>query len=158
MESCMLRLVIIPVLYLSATGLAAQRQSDAELPLGVVERLFDAMRRRDTAAMRSFMDPSVRLVSVYRRDGVPHLGHTTLDAWLGAVGRATLEPDERIWDPSVEVDGELATVWVKYELRVGGAFSHCGVDAFQLFRGSEGWKIFQVADTRRREGCWHRPD
>jgi hypothetical protein len=31
------------------------------------------------------------------------------------------------------------------------------VDAFQLFKGPAGWRIFQVADTQRRENCWHKP-
>ena len=32
-------------------------------------------------------------------------------------------------------------------------FSHCGVDAFQLFKGNTGWEIFQLTDTRKKEGC-----
>ena len=61
--------------------------------------------------------------------------------------------DERIWDAEVRVDGNLATAWMKYAFYAGDEFSHCGVDAFQLFKGVDGWKVFHVADTRRREGC-----
>ncbi|MBI5914693.1 MAG: nuclear transport factor 2 family protein [Bacteroidetes bacterium] len=35
--------------------------------------------------------------------------------------------------------------------------SHCGVDAFQLFKGENGWKITQISDTRRRENCQTEP-
>ncbi|HFA51249.1 MAG TPA: hypothetical protein ENJ95_19730 [Bacteroidetes bacterium] len=31
--------------------------------------------------------------------------------------------------------------------------SHCGVNAFHLFKSREGWKITQVTDTRRRNNC-----
>jgi hypothetical protein len=46
---------------------------------------------------------------------------------------------------------------VKYELLAGGEFSHCGVDALQLFKSASGWLVVQVADTQRRQGCWHKP-
>jgi hypothetical protein len=42
---------------------------------------------------------------------------------------------------------------VDYSFFAGPRFSHCGIDAFQLFRGPGGWKIFQLTDTRRRTGC-----
>ncbi len=59
-----------------------------------------------------------------------------------------------IWDPKIEIDGNLAQAWTQYAFYVGKKFSHCGVDAFQLFKGTDGtWKIFQLADTRQKEGC-----
>ena len=42
---------------------------------------------------------------------------------------------------------------MNYAFQVEGVPSHCGVNAFQLVKGSEGWQIPQVTDTRRREGC-----
>jgi hypothetical protein len=42
---------------------------------------------------------------------------------------------------------------MNYAFFAGDTFSHCGVNAFQLFKGADGWKIFHIADTRRREGC-----
>ena len=78
-------------------------------------------------------------------------------SWATSVGSATQSLDERIWDPVVQSDDNLATVWVKYEFLAGGQFSHCGVDAFQLFKSPTGWKIFQVSDTQRRDACWHKP-
>jgi hypothetical protein len=139
----------------SAAPLRAQHATHG--PLAVVEQLFNAMRVRDTLTMRTLVDPHARLVSVGVRDGQPILRRATMDEWISAVGSATVELDERIWDAKVEVDHELATVWVKYEFVLDGQFSHCGVDAFQLFKGPAGWRIFQVADTQRRENCWHKP-
>ncbi|MGH7699188.1 MAG: hypothetical protein ACREMJ_01505 [Gemmatimonadales bacterium] len=137
----------------AAAPLAAQQDG----PLATVQRLFDAMRQRDTATMRALFDTTARLVTTGTREGQPFLRVASIDGWLGAVGRATRELDERIWDPVVHIDDNLASVWVKYEFVAGGEFSHCGVDAFQLFNGATGWKIFHVADTQRREDCWHRP-
>ena len=51
------------------------------------------------------------------------------------------------------MDGPLATVWVEYSFYLGTRLNHCGVDAFQVARGPDGWKIIALADTRRRTGC-----
>jgi hypothetical protein len=47
----------------------------------------------------------------------------------------------------------LAQAWCDYAFYVDKSYSHCGVDAFQLFKGKDGWKIFHLADTRRKTGC-----
>ncbi len=60
---------------------------------------------------------------------------------------------EPIWDVRIEVDGNLAQVWASYAFYVDKNFYHCGVDAFQLVKENEEWKIFQLSDTRQREGC-----
>jgi hypothetical protein len=61
--------------------------------------------------------------------------------------------DEHIWNYEVQIDGSLATVWSEYTFYIGNRVSHCGVDAFQLFKADKTWKIFQIADTRRKEDC-----
>ena len=91
------------------------------------------------------------------RNGVPVVETTSIDDFVKAIGGAKVSLNERIWDSEVRVDGDLATVWTKYDFLRAGAFSHCGVDAFQLARTPEGWKIIQIADTHRQEGCWHKP-
>ena len=139
-----------------SSPLAAQ-QAAADGPLAAVERLFDAMRKKDTTTMRALFDSTARLVGTGTRNGQPTLRVIPIEQWIGGVGRATQELEERIWDPVVQTDDNLATVWVKYEFLAGGQFSHCGVDAFQLFKSPTGWKIFQVTDTRRSDNCWHKP-
>jgi hypothetical protein len=150
---------VIALLTLITPGAPAAQQPAAPSPgpLATVRRLFDAMRQRDTAVMRTLFDSNARLVTTAVRQGEPSLRVVPIALWLERVGGATQPLDERIWDPLVHVDDNLATVWVKYEFVAGGRFSHCGVDAFQLFKSPTGWKIFQVADTQRRENCWHRP-
>jgi hypothetical protein len=75
--------------------------------------------------------------------------------WLTGVAGApdTLVLDERLGMPSVQVDGNLASVWVYYEFWFGDRFSHCGADLFTLGRTAIGWKVIFVADSRRRTDC-----
>ena len=121
--------------------------------MAVVERLFDAMRAGDTAAMRATFAPGARLAGTQTRDGVTTVGAIEIERWLGSVARATELLDERLVNPEVRVDDDLATVWVGYSFYVGTKFSHCGYDAFQLARVTDGWKIVHVMDTRRSENC-----
>jgi len=126
--------------------------------LAVVQRLFDGMRAGDSAAMRATFQPGAQLMSVSTKGGASTLEVDSLDQFLQAIGKPHPERyDERISNPRVHIDGDLAAVWTDYAFYVGDKFSHCGVDAFHLFRGPDGWKIISIADTRRREGCAQAP-
>jgi len=61
--------------------------------------------------------------------------------------------DEKIYAIEIRIDDNMAQVWTEYEFFLGERFSHCGVNAFQLIKQENGWKIFNLTDTRRREGC-----
>jgi hypothetical protein len=134
---------------------AAAQESEEAAVMAAVEAMFDAMRAGDSAAMRAVLHPTATGASVSVREGVPTLTREeSLDGFVQAVGTPHEEVwDERIWDAEVRIDGNLATAWMKYAFYLGAEFSHCGVDAFQLFKGEDGWKVFHIADTRRREGC-----
>ncbi|MBX2840799.1 MAG: hypothetical protein KTR26_03455 [Flammeovirgaceae bacterium] len=61
--------------------------------------------------------------------------------------------DEKILSYDIKIDGHFATAWTEYKFYLGQEFSHCGVNAFHLFKSEEGWKITQITDTRRKEDC-----
>ncbi len=121
--------------------------------LKTVQRMFDAMRARDTVALRAVLDSGARLVTTATRDGKPVMRVASMDRFVGSVGAATQPLDERIVDSEVRQDDNLATVWTRYTFYFGTQLSHCGFDAFQLFRSEAGWKVVHIADTQRREGC-----
>ena len=150
-----LTMAFVLIAALSAPAPAAAQDGEEAAVMAVVEAMFDAMRAGDSAAMRAVLHPTATGASASVRDGVSTLTREeSLDGFVQAVGTPHEEVwDERIWDTEVRVDGNLATAWMKYAFYAGEEFSHCGVDAFQLFKGEDGWKVFHVADTRRREGC-----
>lgn len=137
-------------LTLSAAPVGAQ-SAEHDRAYQVVVGLFDAMRTRDTSAMRAAFVPNASMQSL-SAEGVKF---DSMEGWLTSVGRARpgLVLDERLANPVVNVDGDLAAVWVDYWFFVGERFSHCGVDSFQLVRLGDAWRIFSVVDTRRTEGC-----
>ncbi len=135
--------------------LQAQGQTREAAALAVVQKLFDAMAARDTAAIRATFDPQARLVNGAMRNGRTVIETITVDQFVTTIASAApgSRLSERIYSPEVRIDGNLATVWAFYTFHVGERFSHCGVDAAQLFETAEGWRIIHLADTRRREGC-----
>jgi hypothetical protein len=133
-------------------------QSAEREVLAVVERLFAGMRARDTAMMRATLHPDARLSSPTLGDSVAAWKVESPGAWLAGVARPRAGMlDERIRNPVVQVDGPLASVWVEYSFYLGERFLHCGVDAFHLVKGSAGWQILDLADTRRTTGCPGQP-
>jgi len=146
------RTLMVPALLLAPAPLPAQTDDEAAVRQ-VVEDLFHHMKAGDADAMAALMHDDVRLVTTGVEDGAPVARVVPVDQWLNGVRQSEAELDERIDDVEVRVSGGLATVWTGYDLLVDGVFSHCGVDAFQLVRTARGWRILQVADTRRREGC-----
>lgn len=134
----------------SASGQEPSRTADEEAVVAVLAQLFDGMRAGDSAMVRGSLATEARLVATSVRDGEPVLRTVDIDRFVEAIGQPREEIwDERLWDIEVRIDQNLATVWTEYAFYIGEQLSHCGVDAFQLFRSVDGWKIFQIADTRR---------
>lgn len=148
----LLALLLPPLLY-PAPYAQAQTSPEQEVR-AVVDRLFDGMRQGDSTIVRSVFHPEARLMSVSLRQGEPVLRIDSVDAFVRAVGTPRAQAwDERISNVQIQVDGALASAWMDYAFYRSEQFSHCGANAFQFFRTQEGWRIIQITDTRRREGC-----
>jgi len=144
----------------AAAGLpstATAQGSDREAILTTVQKVFDAMRTRDTALLSQVFDSTARLVGVSNR-GAPGVSLTAPSQFGAAIARAPAGDvwNERIYDPEVRIDGNVAQVWAYYTFHRNTTFSHCGVDAFMLLKVGTTWKITQLADSRRTEGCTHQ--
>jgi hypothetical protein len=152
---------VLPLGLLIATSVALHAQ-DADRPaiLATVQKVFTAMRTRDTALLGQAFDTSARLAGVSTRNGPATVRLTVPSAFGSAIASAPAGDvwNERIWDPEVRVDGDVAQVWAYYTFHRNGAFSHCGVDAFMLLKVGSEWKITQLADSRRTTGCTHVND
>jgi hypothetical protein len=134
-----------------------QTAQDNKEILEPINTLFKGMNLGDSAMVHSSFESSPTLVTIFKtKEGMPTLRRgETLQEFLNAVGTPHEEKwAEPIWDVKIQMDGNFAQVWTKYGFFLGKQFSHCGVDAFQLFKGADGkWRIFHLADTRTKEGC-----
>ena len=148
--------LMLAVLLATAAGAgsaAAQAATPEQEVKAVVDRLFSAMRAADSAAVHALFHPQARLQTTAVRQGEPVLRTDSIEAFLRAVGTPHTEVwDERVSNLEIRTDGELATAWMDYAFYLDNRFSHCGVNALQLFRTKDrGWQIIQIIDTRRRE-------
>jgi hypothetical protein len=164
----MLRLFALAALFLlacSRAGAQAAPEQEQAAVIATIQRMFDAMRAGDSAMLRSTFYPSAKLqTALTNKEGKAMLREETVDAFAAAVGTPHTDTwDERIWSYDVRVDDRLATAWTEYTFFLNGQPSHCGVNAFQLFKADGGgWRITQITDTRRRhtpqQGCQTEPD
>ncbi len=116
--------------------------------LAPVNAMFDGMARRDAAAIQQPLLPGGTMVLM--RDGKPT--QITFEAFAERVGRpGTTKIEERIHDPMIRIDNDLAVVWAPFEFLVDGKVDHCGTDLFNLVRSNGKWLIASVADTGRRD-------
>lgn len=144
-------------LMMISTWSLAQTASEKEGVMKPIDQLFNGMKLGDSAMVHSAFTKKVSMATVsINKEGKSAITHeSTLDGFLKAIGTPHPEVwNEVIWDTQIQIDGNMAQAWAPYAFYVGKKFSHCGVDAFQLFKGPDGvWKIFHLADTRQKEGC-----
>ena len=116
--------------------------------LASVQAMFDGMAKRDAAAIKEPTLPGGTMVLM--RDGKPT--QMTFEAFAERVDKpGTTQIEERIHDPLVRIDNDLAMVWAPFEFLVDGKVDHCGTDLFNLVRKDGKWLIASVADTGRKD-------
>lgn len=125
--------------------------ADTAAVVGTVQRLFDAMATRDTATIRGLFLPSGHLFALRADRSLARA--STLAEFMTSIGRADTTLRERMVNPEVRISDNLATVWAWYDFHLGDQFTHCGIDAAQLVRTAEGWKIAQISYTARSTPC-----
>jgi hypothetical protein len=110
--------------------------------------MFDGMAKRDTALIKKPVLSGGMMVLM--RDGKPT--QMTFEDFATRVGKpGTTQIQERIHDPLVRIDHDLAVVWAPFEFLVDGKVDHCGTDLFNLVRVDGHWIIASVADTGRKD-------
>jgi len=129
-------------------------QSEETRIISVITQLFDGMRKSDTVMIKKCFHINARLQTIVTIKGNPELITDKVEDLTKAVSIPHTEIwDERITSWKIDIDGQLAGVWCDYDFYVGNKFSHCGVDAFHLFKDKSGWKIIQLTDTRNVKNC-----
>ena len=122
--------------------------SDEQEVLVPINAMFDSMAKHDPVALKKPLLPGGTMVLM--RNGKPN--QLTFDAFADIVakpGKSQIE--ERIHDPLVRIDNDLAVVWAPFDFLVDGKVDHCGTDLFNLVKADGRWLIASVADTGRKD-------
>ncbi len=138
-----------------AAPVSLASSADSMAVAQTLTRMFDALRTKDAAVVRATLHPDARFTLLRPApDGGTRVNIMTAEQFLqGTTGPNARGLDEPIRNIRVTVDGALATAWAEYQVRVNGAVTHCGYDAFHLVRTPSGWQVLNTADSFRREGC-----
>src|SRR3974390_1525564 len=123
---------------------ASAQSAEEQAVLAPIHAMFDGMSKRDAVAIKAPTLPGGTMVLM--RDGKPV--QMTFEAFAERVGKpGTTQIEERIHNPLVRIDNDLAVVWAPFDFLVDGKVDHCGTDLFNLVRVDGKWTIASVADT-----------
>jgi Putative lumazine-binding len=143
--------------FLAAIPSIAQVDKEAGEVQRTIGRLFEGMQRGDSAMVHSAFMPEVTSATISddKANSPSLVRESTIQDFLVAVVGTPHKNvwNEETWNMTIKVDGNFAQAWCDYAFFIGHTFSHCGVDAFHLFKSKGEWKIFHIADTRRKAPC-----
>ena len=161
-----MNLVLLPLLLLAS---AADQKSTDKLPpanplppptseegqvMAPVNAMFDGLARRDSAIILAAMRPdATAVVAAEKADGTHSVRRMTAAEFASGVKPGPERFEERLSDPAIEIDGDIAMVWGAYTFLIDGKVHHCGVDHFDLVRENGGWKVANVTWSSRTTGC-----
>jgi hypothetical protein len=112
-----------------------------------INLLFDGMAKRNPSAIEASAIPGATFVSMQYGT----LEQETFAQFGQRLGAGTTHIDERIHDPLVRIDHDLAVVWAPFEFRIDGKLDHCGTDLFSLVHTDGKWLIGSLAATLRKD-------
>jgi hypothetical protein len=133
----------------SADRAAAPASEPAEAArasvLAVVQRFLDSLAMRDPTACKATLMPEGQLQAMNEGANGPTITYRLLGEFAERLSTWKERPLERIWNPTVLVQGRIATVWAPYDFHREGKFTHSGIDVFTLMRAGTDWKIVNLA-------------
>ena len=118
-----------------------------------IDRLFGALSAGDPAAVLAATRPEGGATVAIEQNGTRRVRHLTWTEFASALKPGADRLAERITDPAVEIDGDIAMVWAPYTFTRNGAVEHCGYDHFDLVREGGSWRILNVTWSQRTTGC-----
>lgn len=118
--------------------------------LAPINGLFAGMAARDGAAVLAQVRPDGRVTQV--PDGAPAVTRSWAEFAEG-LKNGTEKLEERLTNPAVDIDGDIAMVWSPYVFLIDGKHTHCGVDHFDLVREGGRWRILNITWSKRTTGC-----
>jgi Putative lumazine-binding len=133
------------------------KKAEEEAIKKTINQFFEGMQKGDTSIMMKSIADTMGLQSVtINRKGETRLRYETVNDIVISITKKPANItsiEERISFDAIHIDGNLASVWTPYKFYINNNLSHCGANSFTLAKFKSGWRIVNIIDTRRREGC-----
>jgi ketosteroid isomerase-like protein len=131
-----------------AATAATPANADRDAVVKVVQEFFDALQAKDAARLIATCHPGAQFTSVRpTSEGRPVLRQRSIEADAAQIAESKERWLERMWSPTVLIEGRMAVLWTRYDFHRDGKMSHNGTDTFTLMKGDAGWKIVNAAYT-----------
>jgi len=135
-------IAIVMAVLIGAVTLPAQiSNTEKDAVVKAVQVFFDTMTARDVEGARAILQPQGRFHAMSMRDGKPDVRAFSNEEYFAILQASKQKMRERTWNAEVSVNGLIATFRAPYDFWIDGKLSHCGVDAFDLIKTEDGWKI-----------------
>ena len=125
--------------------------------LQVVQQFFDALHTKDGETLRAICQPGAQFTSGRPATEGYVVRSRSVETDAVQVAAAKEAWLERMWSPTVHIDGRIAVVWTRYDFHRSGNFSHNGTDCFTLLKTDTGWKIVCAAYSVESGGKTENP-
>jgi hypothetical protein len=125
--------------------------------LAATYQILEAINTKNPDLARPVLLEDAVFYSIRESRGKQVVGTETAKKFLSGLKKGRDKYVERMWNPQVSLQGDVATVRAPYDFHVNGNFSHCGTDLFNLIKTAEGWKITSITYDVVTEGCEPSP-
>jgi hypothetical protein len=120
--------------------------------LAPLEKVFEGIAKHDRAIAKEQLLPG-GMVTLKRGDRIVQMTFDQFVERIPATGAEKLE--ERIRDPLIRIDDDIAMIWARYVFFVDGKPDHEGTDIVNLVKRDGRWLIAGIADNGRKVPAGH---
>jgi hypothetical protein len=136
------------------TGLPPAAMTEEAGVMVPIDALLVALAARDGQAILAQVRPDgSATVAEEKPDGTRSVRRTSWPDFAASIRPGSERYVERLTDPAVDIDGDIAMVWSPYVFTIDGKVSHCGTDHFDMVREAGRWKIANLTWSKRTTGC-----
>lgn len=115
--------------------------------LAPLQKVFDGIAKHDRSLAKAQLLPG-GMVTLKRSDRIVQMSFDQFVEHIPATGTERLE--ERIHDPLIRIDDDIAIIWAPYVFSIDGKGDHEGTDIVNLVKKDGRWLVAGIADNGRK--------
>ena len=143
--------IVLSLTFCTSINAQVNNHKDSVEVAQVIHNMFTAMKNSDTNLLKTCFSNTAVFQTIVSKSDTTTVKNQIVQDFINSIGKQVPGSlDERITIGSLLIDANLASVWTPYQFYFKEKYSHQGVNSFQLVRGTNGWKIQYLIDTRRK--------
>jgi hypothetical protein len=118
-----------------------------------IDDFFVAFHAKDTITLKELCHPEIIMQTIANTKEGNKIETNEFSAFLKSIASipANMKFEERILNKNIQIDGNLAHIWIPYEFYINDQLSHVGANSFTLYNENGKWQIIHLIDTRRKK-------